>query len=102
MQYGQFNSIRAVATANHFSTSISSSTSFSLNSATETVWITAVAQPILLKWGAVASTSAFDAIIPVGVGIFLGVPFQSDGLTKYTTFQVIETTTSATVAVVEF
>lgn len=77
-----------------YDATISSSTAVTLNSATTYIEVTAITKPILLKWDASASTSAFDEIIPADTTKI----FYSKGKT---TANFIEQATSAVLVCIE-
>ncbi len=88
--------------ATTFDTTISGSTTVTFNVATKEIQVTAVDKAILMKWGATASTSAFDAAISVGYPTTFIIPINPLTGAIFTTAQFIEATTSATLIVIEF
>lgn len=85
----------AVALAVTYDTTISASTSITLNAATWLIEVTALTQGVFMKWGATASSSAFDEFIAAGSTRHYVVP------TGQTTVQFIEQAASATLIVIE-
>lgn len=57
-----------------YDATVSSSTAVTLNAATTGIEVTAIDKPILLKWDATASTSAFDGVIPANATRVFTVP----------------------------
>ncbi|HEY9826352.1 MAG TPA: hypothetical protein V6D19_12965 [Stenomitos sp.] len=86
-----------VALATTYDTTISSATSVTLNAGTKLVEITALSQPVFVKWGSTTVTSSnFDYLMPANSTIHRVVPFGT------TVIQVLEQAASATVAITEF
>jgi hypothetical protein len=79
-----------------YDATISSSTAITLNAATTGIEVTAIDKPILLKWDATASTSAFDAIIAPNTTKVFSVPRGT------TTANFIEQSATAILVCVEF
>lgn len=79
-----------------YDATISSSTSLALNAATTGIEVTAIDKAILLKWGATASTSAFDGVVPANSTKVFSVPRGT------TTVQFIEQSATAILICVEF
>lgn len=79
-----------------YDATISSATSITLNAATTSFEVLAIAQPILLRYAAGVSTSAFDAVIAANATKMFTVP---EGVT---TISVIEAAATAAVAVIEY
>lgn len=78
-----------------YDATISSATSISLNAATTSYEVLAIDKPILLRFAASVSTSAFDAVIPANESkVFYRDP-------AVTTISVIEASATAIVAVIE-
>ena len=77
-----------------YDASVSSSTTVTLGSTTTYIEVTAISKPILLKWDATASTSAFDEIIPADSTKV----FYSKG---HTTANFIEQAASAVLVCIE-
>jgi len=78
-----------------YDATISSATSISLNAATTSFEVLAIDKPILLRFAANVSTSAFNAVIPAnGSKVFYRDP-------AVTTISVIEASATAIVAVIE-
>lgn len=91
------------ALATTYSTSNSTSVPITLNAGTKFVEVTALTQPILIRWGAVAaSTTAHDAVVAAGRSRIFKVPKIDTRGTLQPTLQVIEQAASATVSVVEY
>ncbi len=81
--------------ATTYDATISGATSISLNVATTSYEVLAMAQPILLRFAAGVSTSAFDAVIAANTSkVFYRDP-------AVTTISVIEGVSGAIVAVIE-
>lgn len=59
-----FNNLKAPTLATTYDADIASSTSVALNAGCSTIQVTAVDKGIFMKWGATASSSAFDEFIP--------------------------------------
>lgn len=85
-----------VAIAITYDATVSSSTTLTLNAATSLLEITAIDKAIFYKWGATASSSAFDGIVPANSSKLVPVPVGQ------TTIQFIEQAATAILAVVEF
>jgi len=78
-----------------FDATISSATSVVLNAATNSYEVLAIDKPILLRFAASVSTSAFDAVIPANQSrVFYRDP-------AVTTISVLEASATAMVAVIE-
>lgn len=92
-------SVTALATT--VDTTISSSTSISLNASTTFIEVNALSQGIYMKWGATASSSTFDEFIQSGSTRQYVVPINSATGLRYTTVQFIEQAASATLIVIE-
>jgi hypothetical protein len=84
------------ALAKTYDATISASTSVTLNAATTLLEITAIDKAIFYKWGATASSSDFDGIVPANTSKLVPVPAGK------TTIQFIEESATAKLAVVEF
>lgn len=82
--------------AKTYDASVSSSTSVTLNANTTAIEVTAIDKALLMKWGATASTSAFDAVIPANTSKVFSVPRGT------TTVQFIEQAASAVLVCIEF
>lgn len=92
----QNSSLTGTTLASTYDSTISSSTAITLQATTTSLTVTAIAQPILLRWGAsAASTTNFDAVIPTGQTYFFAVP------AGVTVVQFIETAASANLICVE-
>ncbi len=100
--YGNPFSISAIPVAITYDATVSTSTTVTFNAATKQILVTAIDKAILMKWGATASTSAFDAVISVGYPIMFNIPINSVTGLPFTTAQFIETTTTALLAVCEY
>jgi hypothetical protein len=59
-----FTNPKAPTLTSTYDASISSSTSITLNTASTTINVSAIDKGIFMKWGATASSSAFDEFIP--------------------------------------
>lgn len=78
-----------------YDATISSATSISLNASTTSYEVLAIDKPVLLRFAASVSTSAFDAVIAANQSkIFFRDPLV-------TTISVIEASATAAVAVIE-
>ncbi len=82
--------------AKTYDATISSSTEVTLNSATTGIEVTAIDKAVLLKWGATASTSAFDGVVPANTSKVFSVPRGT------TTVQFIEESATAKLVCIEF
>lgn len=101
--YGNPNVVnKAIPIAVTYDSTISGSTTVTFNAATRQIEVTAIDKAILMKWGATASTSAFDAVISVGYPTTFIIPINPATGLIYTTVQFIESTTTAILAVLEF
>lgn len=100
--YGNQNQTNALPIVVTYDATISGSTTVTLNAATKQIQVTAVDKAILLKWGATASTTAFDAVISVGYPTTFQIPINPVTGAIFTTVQFIETTTTAILVVLEF
>lgn len=89
-----------LALAVTYDATISGSTTVTLNAATSLIEVSAISQGIFMKWGATASSSAFDEFIGAGQTRHYVVPLQSTGI-RYTTVQFIEEAASAKLVVIE-
>lgn len=78
-----------------YDATISTSTSVTLNSTTKYIQVTAIDKGIFMKWGATASSTAFDE--------FIGLNQTREFLVPNGTFSVqfIEETTTAKLVVIE-
>lgn len=102
MNYGNPNVVnKVIPIAITYDATITSSTTVTFNAATKQIQVTAVDKAILMKWGATASTSAFDAVISVGYPTTFIIPNDPATKAPYTTAQFIETTTTAILVVLE-
>lgn len=102
MIFGNQNQVRALPVAITYDATISTSTTVTFNAATRQIQVTAIDKAILLKWGATASTSAFDAVVSVGYPTVFNIPTDPATKLPYTTAQFIETTTTAILVVCEY
>lgn len=92
----QNSSLQGTTLASTYDATISSSTAITLQATTTCLTVTAIAQPILLRWGSsAASTTNFDAVIPAGQTYFFAVPSGT------TVVQFIETTATANLICIE-
>jgi hypothetical protein len=84
-----------------YDTTVSSSTTVTFNTKSTYILVSAINNGIFMKWGATASSSAFDEFIPAGYT--WGFVILTDPTTgvKYTTAQFIEETASAKLVVIE-
>lgn len=96
-----FVNSKAPTLAKTYNASMSSSVTVTLNSGTTYIEVSAIAKPILLKWGTTASTSAFDECINAGLTrIYVVLTDPATGV-RYTTVQFIEQAASAALVVLE-
>lgn len=102
MIFGNQNQVRALPVAITYDATISSSTTVTFNAATKQIQVTAIDKAILMKWGATASTSAFDAVISVGYPTTFPIPVNPATGALFTTAQFIESTTTAILVCLEF
>jgi hypothetical protein len=91
----------AVPYAVTYDTTISGSTTVTLNASTFLIEVNAISQGIFMKWGATASSSAFDEYIQAGSTRHYVVPVNAATGVQYTTVQFIEQAASATLVVIE-
>lgn len=95
----------AIALATTYDTTVSGTTQVTFNTATTLIRVSAISQPILLRWGtsaAVASSNNFDRIILAGQCYDFYIPRISGASTLYTAANFIEQAASATLIVEEF
>jgi len=85
-----------VALEETYDATVSGSTTITLNAATTLLEITAIGASIFYKWGATASSSDFDGIVPLNSSKLVPVP------NGQTSIQFIEEVATAKLAVVEF
>jgi hypothetical protein len=78
-----------------YDATISSSTSITLNAGTTTIEVSAIDKGIFMKWGATASSSAFDEFIPANSTRVYVRPNST------TTVQFIEEAATAKLVVIE-
>lgn len=90
-----------VALAITYDTTVSTSTTVTFNAETTMIEVSAINQPILMKWGATASTSSFDECIQAGSTRHYVIPINASTGSLYTTAQFIEQSASATLVVIE-
>lgn len=91
----QYGNLVGPVLAITYDATISSATSVTLNAATTSYEVLAIDKPILLRFAASVSTSAFDAVIPANQSkVFYRDP-------AVTTISVIEASATAAVAVIE-
>ena len=92
---------KGVALARSVQSSLSASVEITLNTKTKFIRLYALSQDVYLRWGIEnCNALTFDEVIPVGQVLDLGVPVDEEG-TKFTAFNVIERTTSATLIIIE-
>jgi len=92
-------SILALAVTNNGSLSGSSTITF--NTATTFIEVSALSQGVFMKWGATASSSAFDEYIQAGFTRHYTIPVNAATGLPYTTAQFIQQAASATLIVIE-
>ncbi len=103
MIYGNQNQSRTIsAIVTTYDATVSASTSITLNAATRQILVTAIDKAILLKWGATASTSAFDQVIPANAQVMINRPIDPATGALYTTVQFIEQVATAILIVQEY
>lgn len=83
------------AVAITYDTTISSSTTVGLNPMSSMIEVSALSHGVFMKWGATASSSAFDEYIQAGATRHYAIP------NGQTTVQFIEQAASATLIVIE-
>lgn len=92
---------RGTALARSVNGSISTSVEITLNTNTNFLRCYALSQDVYLRWGIEdCNANTFDEVIPAGQVVDLQVPFDRYGV-KFTAFNIIERTTSATVIIIE-
>lgn len=91
--------VPALAVTN--SSSLSSNLAITLNISTSMIEVNALSQGIFMRWGAAATSSAFDEYIQAGSTRHYVVPTNLVTGTFYTTVQFIQQATTATVIVIE-
>lgn len=91
-------SVLAIAVT--YDATISTSTTVTLAATTTLIEVSALAQGIFMKWGATASSTAFDEFIQAGATRHYVVPLQTSGA-RYTTVQFIEEAASGRLVVIE-
>ena|SRR3990167_4470289 len=85
-----------------YDASISGSTELTLNANTILIEVAAIDKTVLLKWGTGdASTSDFDAVIPLNTVRTFYIPIDSSTGVLYTAVNFIEQAATAILAVVE-
>ena len=94
----------AVALATTYDTTISTSTEITLNASTLLVVVTALVQPIFMKWGTADVTSSnWDYVIPAGTQLSFEVPVLTASTgARYTAVNFLEQSSGAILAVSEF
>lgn len=95
-----YSNSKAPSLATTYDATISSSTTVTLNSGTSLIEVTSLLKGTFMKWGATATSSAFDEFIAPDITRFYVIPNDSTGV-KYTTVQFIEEAASAHLVVVE-
>lgn len=84
-----------------YDATISSSTTLTFNSGTTYIEVSAILKGIFMKWGATASSSAFDEYIVSDSTRTYVIPIDSTTGSKYTTVQFIEEAATAHLVVLE-
>lgn len=92
-------SVLALAVTNNGSLSGSATVTF--QTTTTFIEVSALSQGVFMKWGATASSSAFDEYIQAGFTRHYTVPVNSTTGLPYTTAQFIQQAASATIIVIE-
>lgn len=87
---------KKVAIEETYDATISTSTPLTLNAATKLLEITSLDKALVYKWGATATLSEFDGVVPANTSKLVPVP---DGQTS---IQFIEQAATAILIVVEF
>ena len=87
---------KSIALAGTYDATVSTSTLLTLNVSTTLLEVTAIGASIFYKWGATASSTTFDGIVPTNTSKLVPVPLGQ------TTIQFIEEVATAKLAVVEF
>lgn len=91
-----------IALSRTVNSSISSSSSITLNVATSFLRIYAITQDVYFKWGGTAVTSSnFDEVIPAGQIVDLQVPVDTTTSLPFAAIKFIERTSAATIIVIE-
>jgi len=90
-----FTNSKAPTLVATYDATISSSTSITLNSGTTYIVASAIDKGIFMKWGATASSVAFDEFIPANTTALYVVP------TGQTSVQFIEETATAKLVIIE-
>lgn len=91
-----------IALARTVNSSISASSSITLNAATTFLRVYAISQDVYFKWGGTAVTASnFDEVIPAGQIVDFFVPYDTTTSALFTAVKFIERTTSATIIVIE-
>lgn len=84
-----------------YDATVSASTAITLNTATQTIEVTALLKGIFMKWGGTASSSDFDEFIaPESTRVYV-VPINTVTGARYTTVEFIEEAASAHLVVIE-
>tara|TARA_B110000503_G_scaffold113785_1_gene170879 strand:+ start:1077 stop:1418 length:342 start_codon:yes stop_codon:yes gene_type:complete len=92
-----------IALAKTYDTTISTSTQVTFNADTTLIEVSAISQPIFMKWGTTAVTSAnWDYIIQAGNTRQFFLPVLTQPSTLYTAATFLEQAASATLAVSEY
>ncbi len=96
-----FTNPKAPTLAITYDATVSGSTTITLNSGTTYIEVTALLKGIFMKWGATASSSAFDEFIaPESTRTYVVLTDPLTGA-RYTTVQFIEEAASAHLVVIE-
>lgn len=86
-----------------YDATISSSTEITLNASTTYIEVAAIDKTILLKWGTSdASTSDFDAVIPLNTVRGFFIPTDASTGALYTAVNFIEQAATAILALTEY
>lgn len=93
-----------VALEETYDTTVSASTEITLNTSTTLIEVTALGQPIMMKWGTSdASTSDWDHVIAAGTTRQFVVPVETAATgALFTAVNFIEQAASATLCMSEF
>jgi hypothetical protein len=84
-----------------YDATVSSSTAITLNTATQTIEVTALLKGIFMKWGGTASSTDYDEFIAPDFTRIYVVPINPTTNAKYTTVEFIEEAASAHLSVIE-
>lgn len=92
---------KGVALTRTVVSSLATSQEITMNTNTTFVRLYALTQDVYLRWGIEnCNASTFDEVIPANQILDVAVPEDSNGV-KFTAFNVIERTSSATLIVIE-